>query len=170
MGEAYNISHRSAINGNRQTLILTQQKACETGTEMGAQRFRTSLDSKPFHTKLYSPRWPHIPERHTPEKRVDVERLRMEIYFRSPHRRHNMIHRRDGCPQYSARKLTPTLSPHVRTDALARVSTVRHNTVCLSYYYVCNSTLYCGYKYNEPGPLFRSSRVGLRYFKYKEQR
>ena len=63
---------------------LEEQKACETGTEMDAQRFRTSLDSEHFHAKLYRPRWPHVPEKHTPEMRVDVERLRMEVVLSQP--------------------------------------------------------------------------------------
>ena len=46
---------------------------------MDAQGFRTSLDLKPFYRKLYNPRWPHTPEEHTLEMKVDVERLRMEL-------------------------------------------------------------------------------------------
>ena len=48
---------------------------------MDAQRFRTTLDSELFYTKLYNPRWPHTPEEHTLEMRVDVERLRMKVVY-----------------------------------------------------------------------------------------
>ena len=51
----------------------------ETAAEMDAQRFRTSLVSQPFYSKLCSPRWPHNPDEFTLEMRFDVEQLWMEI-------------------------------------------------------------------------------------------
>ena len=51
----------------------------EITAEMDEQRFRTSVDSEPFYTKLYNPRWPHTPEEHTLGMRVDVKRFKMEI-------------------------------------------------------------------------------------------
>ena len=56
----------------------------KTTAEMDTQRFLTSLDSEPFSTKLYNPRWPHTPEEHTLKMRVDVERLRMEVVLSQP--------------------------------------------------------------------------------------
>ena len=41
--------------------------------EMDVQRFRTGFDSEPCYTKLYNPRWPHTPEEHTLEMKVNVE-------------------------------------------------------------------------------------------------
>ena len=48
-------------------------------TQMDAQRFYTGFDTKPFYTKLYSSMWPHTPEEHAFEMRVDIERLRMGV-------------------------------------------------------------------------------------------
>ena len=42
--------------------------------EMDEQRFRAGLDSEPFYTKLYNPRWPHTSEEHRLEMDVDAER------------------------------------------------------------------------------------------------
>ena len=70
----------------RHLRMLEELKTCkrevgfdriETAAEMDTQRIRASFDSEPFYTKLYDPRWPHTPEEHTREMRVDVERLRM---------------------------------------------------------------------------------------------
>ena len=72
----------------RRLRMLEEQKACkreagfnriETTAKMDSQHFRTGLDSEPFYTKLYNPKWPHTPKENTLEMRVDVERLRMEI-------------------------------------------------------------------------------------------
>ena len=51
---------------------------------MDAQRFRTSLFSEPFYSKMCNPRWLHNPDEFTLEMRVDVERLRMEIVPSKP--------------------------------------------------------------------------------------
>ena len=51
---------------------------------MDAQRFRTGLDSEPFYSKLYNPRWPHTLEEHTLEMNVDVERLTIIIVISQP--------------------------------------------------------------------------------------
>ena len=67
----------------------------EITAEMDTQRFRSGL-SELLYMKLYNPRWPHTPEEYTLEMIVDVERLRMGFYFRSPRRRLNVIHRREG--------------------------------------------------------------------------
>ena len=56
----------------------------DTAAEMDAKRFRTSLVSEPFYSKLFNLRWPHTPDEFTLEMRVDVERLRMEIIFSQP--------------------------------------------------------------------------------------
>ena len=56
----------------------------DTAAEMDAQRFRTSLVSGPFYSKLFNPRWPHTPDEYKFEMRVDVERLRMEIVLSQP--------------------------------------------------------------------------------------
>ena len=53
----------------------------ETAAKMDAQRFRTSLVSEPFYSKMYNPRRPHNSDEFTLEMRVDVECLRMEIIF-----------------------------------------------------------------------------------------
>ena len=68
--------------------MLEEQKAwereagsdrIETIAQKRARYFHTGFDSEPLYSKLYNPRWPHTPEEHTLEMRVDVERLRMEI-------------------------------------------------------------------------------------------
>ena len=56
----------------------------EITAEIDAQCFPTGFDSEPFYTKLYSRRWPHTPEEHAFEMRVDVERLRMKLSVHSP--------------------------------------------------------------------------------------
>ena len=56
----------------------------ETAAEMDTQHFRASFGSESFYTKLYDPRWPHTPEEHTHEMRVDVECLRMEVVLSQP--------------------------------------------------------------------------------------
>ena len=48
---------------------------------MDPQRFRTSLVSEPFYSKLCNPRWTHNPDEFALEMRVDVERLRMENFL-----------------------------------------------------------------------------------------
>ena len=53
-------------------------------TEMREQHFLAGFDSERFHSKLYNPRWPHTPEKHTLEMRVNVERLRMVIVLSQP--------------------------------------------------------------------------------------
>ena len=50
-----------------------------TIAEMREQHFLAGSHSEPLDTKLYNPKWPHTPEEHTLEIRVDVERLWMEI-------------------------------------------------------------------------------------------
>ena len=53
----------------------------ETAAEMDTQRFRTSLVSEPFYSKMYNPRWPHNSDEFTLDMRVDLKRLRMDIIF-----------------------------------------------------------------------------------------
>ena len=45
----------------------------ETIAEMREQHFLADFHLEPFNTKLYNPRWPHTPEEHTLEMRVNVE-------------------------------------------------------------------------------------------------
>ena len=77
----------------RRLRMLEEQKAwkreadfdrIETTAEMDAERFRTSIVSEPFYSKLCNPRWPHNPDEFTLELRVDVERLRMESILSQP--------------------------------------------------------------------------------------
>ena len=51
---------------------------------MDAQRFRTSLFSEAFYSKMCNPRWPHNPDEFTLEMTVDVKRLRMEMILSHP--------------------------------------------------------------------------------------
>ena len=77
----------------RRLLIFEKQKTwkrkvgfnlIETATEMDAQRFRTSLVSEPFYSKMGNLRCPHNPDEFTIEMRVAVERLKMEIILSQP--------------------------------------------------------------------------------------
>ena len=79
----------------------------ETIAEMRKQHFLAGFHSEPLYTKLYNPRWPHTPEEHTLEMRVDVERLRMEIVLSQPAPPRNVIHRRDGCPRSIQGRMNP---------------------------------------------------------------
>ena len=56
----------------------------ETIDKIREQHFLAGLHLKPLCTKLYGPRWPHTPEEHTLEIKVDVERLKMEIVLSQP--------------------------------------------------------------------------------------
>ena len=56
----------------------------EITAEMMNIGFCISLDSEPFYTKLYNPRWPHTLEQHKLEMDVNVERLRMKILLSQP--------------------------------------------------------------------------------------
>ena len=51
---------------------------------MDAQRLHASFDSEPLYTKLYNPRWSHIPAAYTLEMNVDVQGLRIEILLSQP--------------------------------------------------------------------------------------
>ena len=77
----------------RRLLMLEEQKAwkrevgfdrIDTAAEMDTQRFRTSLVSEPFYSKMCNPRWPHNFDEFTLEMRVNGERLRMEIVLSQP--------------------------------------------------------------------------------------
>ena len=47
--------------------------------------FVPNLVSEPFfYSKIFNPRWPHTPDEFTLERRVDVDRLRMEIVLSQP--------------------------------------------------------------------------------------
>ena len=73
----------------RRLLMLKEQKAwnrefgfdrIETAAEMDEKRFHTSLVSESFlYSNMFNPRRPHTPDEFTLERRVDVERLRLEI-------------------------------------------------------------------------------------------
>ena len=56
----------------------------ETIAETREQHFLDGFYSEPLYTNLFDLRWPHTPEEHTLEVRVDVERLRMEIVLSQP--------------------------------------------------------------------------------------
>ena len=84
-GRELAVTHR--LERLRRLRMLEEQKAWkrETGfdrieiiVEMREQHFLAGFRLEPLNSKLYNPRWPHIPEEHTLEMRVDVERLRME--------------------------------------------------------------------------------------------
>ena len=51
----------------------------ETIAEIHEHHFPAGFHLEPLYTKLYIPNWPHTPEEHTLEMRVNVKRLRMEI-------------------------------------------------------------------------------------------
>ena len=77
----------------RRLLMLKEKKTwkrevgfdiIEIAAEMDEQRFRTGLNSEPFYTKLYNPRWLHTPEEHKLKMNINVERLRMEIILLQP--------------------------------------------------------------------------------------
>ena len=70
-------SRRPGSERSASTVLRRQPK-------LDAQRFRTSLVSEPFYSKLCNPRWLHNPDEFTPEMRVDVKRLRMEIVLSKP--------------------------------------------------------------------------------------
>ena len=53
----------------------------EITVKTDAQRFRTDLNSKPFYSKLYNPRWPYTPEEHTIEMNVEIELLLFFSFF-----------------------------------------------------------------------------------------
>ena len=80
------------------------------------QHFLACFDSEPLYLNLYNPRWPHTPEEHTLKMWVDVERLRMEIVFRSPCRRCNVINRCDGW----LRSIRGRKNPHCRALRLSQ--------------------------------------------------
>ena len=77
----------------RRLRMLGQQKAykreagfdrIETIAEMCERHFIADFHSETLYTKLYNPKWPHTPEEHTVEMRVDVDRLRMENFISQP--------------------------------------------------------------------------------------
>ena len=70
----------------------------ETAAEMDEKCSRTNTSSVPntfFYRNMVIPSHPHTPDKFTPEMKVDVEGLRMEIILSHP-RRYSVIHRRDA--------------------------------------------------------------------------
>ena len=77
----------------RRLQILEEQKAWkrEAGydrimiiAEICEQHSFGGFCSEPFYSKLYNPRWPHTPEEHSLEMRVNIERLRMGVVLSQP--------------------------------------------------------------------------------------
>ena len=77
----------------RRLRTVEEPKACkreagfdriEMTAEMDEHRFCIGLDSGPFNTKLYNPRWPHTLEEHKLVMDINVEKLRMGILLSQP--------------------------------------------------------------------------------------
>ena len=95
----------------RRLRMLEKQEAWkrETGfdrieiiAQMDAHRLHVGFDSESLYSELYNLKWPHTPDEHMLEMRVDVERQRMEIVLSQP----------APPPQYNS---SPRWSPAVRT-------------------------------------------------------
>ena len=90
-GRELAVTHR--LERMRRLRMLEEQKAwkreagfgrIENIVEMREQHSLAGFRLEPLNSKLYNPRWPHIPEEHTLEMRVDFERLRMETVLSQP--------------------------------------------------------------------------------------